>query len=512
MKKISIKREQSQAGLSFAERKKFRPQVKNKLLLLLALLLTAATGAWADEVTFSVGELKNSLPSGNTTIEIPYEWTVSSQQPKVTIARQDGMPGNLSVSTLLPLGKDHTITVSVPTGGSIDGVTFTTNPANQAQNISASTGSCSKKGIWSPGEGDVTSVTFTPTNNFRITDIVVVYSPAPAAPAGYTVSLKDGVKDADNWTVKVGDGEAQALPIGGLKGDGSETVTLQYTGRLKVKGVKATSDAAPAAEEPVTLATPLTIEAITAGTIQVNMSGTLSTGMKYSVNGGDKVTITTTTEIPVAKDDKVQFYGNGTSTQAYGDSPEVKILGSGDGFKTNVYGNIMSLLDEEGFATKTDLPDAQWVFYGLFNGNTTLNDASELLLPATQLAKSCYEGMFVGCTNLIKAPALPATQLAANCYSAMFKGCSALTAAPVLPATQLVVNCYHSMFNNCMKLATVTCLATSGINQNNSTTYWLQNAGSQAEGTKTFNAVSTANWPSGFNGIPDGWTRVDVDN
>ena len=61
------------------------------------------------------------------------------------------------------------------------------------------------------------------------------------------VTMKDGVKDADKWTVKVGEGQAQALPIGGLKGDGSETVTLQYNGRLKVKGVKATSDAAPAA-------------------------------------------------------------------------------------------------------------------------------------------------------------------------------------------------------------------------------------------------------------------------
>jgi len=68
------------------------------------------------------------------------------------------------------------------------------------------------------------------------------------------------------------------------------------------------------------------------------------------------------------------------------------------------------------------------------------------------------------------------------------------------------------MFNNCKKLATVTCLATSGINQDNSTTYWLQNAGSQAEGTKTFNAVSTANWPSGFNGILEGWDRVNIDN
>ena len=63
----------------------------------------------------------------------------------------------------------------------------------------------------------------------------------------YYLTLADGVKDADKWTVKVGEGQAQALPIGGLKGDGSETVTLQYNGRLKVKGVKATSDEKPAA-------------------------------------------------------------------------------------------------------------------------------------------------------------------------------------------------------------------------------------------------------------------------
>ena len=53
----SIKREQSQACLSFAERENqrsaaggkanFRPQVKRKLLSLLVLLLTAVTGAWA---------------------------------------------------------------------------------------------------------------------------------------------------------------------------------------------------------------------------------------------------------------------------------------------------------------------------------------------------------------------------------------------------------------------------------------------------------------------------------
>lgn len=76
MKKISIKREQSQAGLSFAERlrvgepcsgmrEKFRPQVKNKILLLLALLLTAATGAWAQTTHVVKQENVNTIFSGD---------------------------------------------------------------------------------------------------------------------------------------------------------------------------------------------------------------------------------------------------------------------------------------------------------------------------------------------------------------------------------------------------------------------------------------------------------------
>ena len=75
MQKISIKREQSQAGLSFAESEnrrslaggesKFRPQVKNKLLLLLALLLTAATGAWAQTTHVVKQENVNTIFSGD---------------------------------------------------------------------------------------------------------------------------------------------------------------------------------------------------------------------------------------------------------------------------------------------------------------------------------------------------------------------------------------------------------------------------------------------------------------
>ena len=51
----------------------------------------------------------------------------------------------------------------------------------------------------------------------------------------YKVSMKDGVKDADKWTIS-----PNPAPEG-------SPVTIQYTGRLKVKGVTATSEAAPAA-------------------------------------------------------------------------------------------------------------------------------------------------------------------------------------------------------------------------------------------------------------------------
>jgi len=73
------------------------------------------------------------------------------------------------------------------------------------------------------------------------------------------------------------------------------------------------------------------------------------------------------------------------------------------------------------------------------------------------------------------------------------------------------MNCYLNLFKNCQKLATVICLAKSGINQDNSTSNWLNGAGSQAEDTKTIYTVSTAEWPSGFNGIPSDWTRVNID-
>ena len=180
---------------------------KNKLLLLLALLLTAATGAWA-QTTYTV--------AGSNSAMFGTAWDASNTTNDMT-KNGDGTYSITYTNVYLDddvqykVVKDHSWNEAYPAADRV---------------------------ITIAEAGTYTlTIHFNPTTH-------EVYETKP----GYTVSLKDNVKDADKWTVKVGDGQAQALPIGGLKGDGSETVTLQYTGRLKVKGVKATSDAAAAAD------------------------------------------------------------------------------------------------------------------------------------------------------------------------------------------------------------------------------------------------------------------------
>ena len=308
---------------------------------------------------------------------------------------------------------------------------------------------------------------------------VVLNFTTPAAPT-YTLS-----NVPDGWTVTA-DGDTVTLQGDTARIYEGAAVVLIPPDSLRRRIASVTlTDAAPA-EEPVTLATPMTMEALTDGTIVVyyDVMNCTPPSMKYSLNGGDKTTISSTTTINVSAGDKVQFYGNGTSTTAYDGEiggGDYKISIAGGTASVKVYGNIMSLVDETGYETATTV--AEKAFRHLFQDNSTLTDASGLLLPATTLAQECY--------------------------ASMFYACGALTAAPVLPATTLVTNCYYGMFFGCSSLSSVTCLATSGINTNYSTSYWLYNAGTQATGTKTFTAVSSANWPSGNNGIPSGWTRVD---
>ena len=97
-----------------------------------------------------------------------------------------------------------------------------------------------------------------------------------------------------------------------------------------------------------------------------------------------------------------------------------------------------------------------YCYYSMFDGCTPLVNAPAL--PATTLAYYCYQNMFRDCTSLTSAPELPATTLASSCYQTMFKGCTSLTTAPTLPATTLAPDCYERMFENCTSLTTAPAL------------------------------------------------------
>ena len=126
--------------------------------------------------------------------------------------------------------------------------------------------------------------------------------------------------------------------------------------------------------------------------------------------------------------------------------------------RVNVGGDIRTLINYRN-VDNTILEDG--MFSNLFSHTYDSNhnaarivDASNLILPFTQMTPYCYYSMFYGCTPLVNAPALPATTLAWSCYQFMFRGCTSLTTAPELPATTLASSCYYGMFWGCTSLTT----------------------------------------------------------
>ena len=200
---------------------------------------------------------------------------------------------------------------------------------------------------------------------------------------------------------------------------------------------------------------PLTFEITSDGNINwVTTDNSVARTIEYSKNGGEWTSITSNTgssapSISVVSGDTVQFRGDNTTYGSDSRFNNNRFSKTTAGFKA--YGNIMSLIDSTGFTTATTLQSA-YTFNSFFEGCTGLTDASNLILPATTLADSCYYRMFIGCSSLVNAPELPATTLANTCYREMFQGCTSLVNAPELPATTLANYCYDSMFIGCSSL------------------------------------------------------------
>lgn len=207
-----------------------------------------------------------------------------------------------------------------------------------------------------------------------------------------------------------------------------------------------------------------------------------------------------------------------------------------DGSKTfKIYGNIMSLLNGDNFISNSEFAvNSTHNFAGLFR-TTKIIDANNLILPATILYNSSYNGMFRGATNLVNGPKLlPALDVPTDGYSSMFEGCVKLVEAPEISATTVsgatalnrmfcmnrnskvtaamtkgpvlritnpraYSNVYQQLFCGNGNITEVTMLA-DGTGQ--SFTNWLNNVSS----TGVVKLLSTATLASGANGLPSGWT------
>lgn len=194
----------------------------------------------------------------------------------------------------------------------------------------------------------------------------------------------------------------------------------------------------------------LTFLALEDGTFTLSRRGSILTGTtSYSLDDGNTWTeLAADTPTPtVTAGSKIMFKGTigGTFSQL-----QLSVESTG---RFEAMGNPYSLNYDDDFVVdtlyKNKCPS------NLFSQCTGLTNAENLVLPATTLTEHCYENMFNGCTNLVKAPkALPATTLADSCYDSMFEGCTSLTTAPELPATTLAQSCYNDMFRGCTSLAT----------------------------------------------------------
>ncbi len=266
------------------------------------------------------------------------------------------------------------------------------------------------------------------------------------------------------------------------------------------------SESTPAPRVLTDLETPLTVEILSDGNIVVKNPWST---MRYKKNGVDAGIIVADEQdvnnhgmqktIPVSTGDKLEFFADGSEndTATY----PLSII-----FRANhgVYGNVMSLLDSENFATLTEITTEK-AFEELFAFSNLRSHAEKnLVLPATTLSKGCYRAMFYY-AHITKAPVLPATTLAERCYEYMFSDCNELTRAPDLPAETLVKDCYKCMFYMSDNLEYVKCLA-KNISAEGCTNNWL----SEVSSTGTFVKDVETNWSRDASGIPADWTIPDT--
>jgi hypothetical protein len=142
------------------------------------------------------------------------------------------------------------------------------------------------------------------------------------------------------------------------------------------------------------------------------------------------------------------------------------------------------------------------------DGLTTL-EGKQLFNSITPLKLGCFNDMFSTCANLTTVPEdfLPATELAKSCYRGMFQQCKKLKQAPNLPAATLYEHCYRYMFNTCTSLETIKCYSTTSVTADTYTQNWLANAKNTSD-CKFYYRTGTSWYRNNNSGVPSNWEMI----
>ena len=215
--------------------------MKQKLFSILALLIVLSMSAWAAGETFEIKfKNKNSIvesPTGYFTYDKgegnAVSWSANGKHSCTyggenydNVIKMEGATQCYFTTTV-----EATVTI-VQTTSNATGYKLKFDGTIIDGNMSNTT--VTENGDNTYNEYVITNVaagkhTITRTSETGLAYVKVEYATT------YSVTLAEGTEDADKWTITPKEGLSEG-----------DQVTIQYNGRLKVKGVKATSDAAAA--------------------------------------------------------------------------------------------------------------------------------------------------------------------------------------------------------------------------------------------------------------------------
>ena len=193
---------------------------KFRLLTLLALLMTVATGAWAQEQSETIATTANVVEGTH--------FTISSNDAYVNA---QGMNADEGITVTAKNGETITKVFIICTVGY-------SNVHDYNTTVSSGTKEVTDAGVINVTGVNASTFTFTCSDTSpQFSQFVVYYT--TEAPASYSVTMPQDTPDASNWTGKAGTATTfSALPLENVAvGD---AVTLKYSGDRRVKTVTAT--------------------------------------------------------------------------------------------------------------------------------------------------------------------------------------------------------------------------------------------------------------------------------